>query len=459
MLTVRQIVAATRGQLLCGKETVRLKGVSIDSRTIQPGEIFVAIKGNRLDGHRFIEAAVAKGASAIIISDKVKLSLPVAIIIAKDTTKALGDLAAYYRRLFDIPIIAITGSAGKTTTKEMIAAVLGKRYNVLKSQKSENNQYGVPLTILRLNSSHQVAVLELGTNQPGDIKRLTQIAKPTVAVYTNVGASHLQGLKSINGVFNEKFNLIRHMSLKGQVIFNNDDENLRKIKEKKISQRKLSYGMESDADCRTESVNLSKENEIKFYVKGKEFVIKNPAFHNVYNALAAVCCGFLFKLNYKDIFSGIANFHFPSGRQNFQKVDGCHIIDDTYNANPVSFFSAIHTLDSLNAPGRKIVVCADMLELGPYARRYHQELGRKIAQSSIDMVLTVGKHSKMISSLLKRDRNCNIQSLHCQNLVQVNRHLRRQCRKGDTVLIKGSRAMGMEKTVSYLKDYLTRHHS
>ncbi len=425
----------------------RFKGVSIDSRTVAPGELFVAIKGERFDGHDFIKDAVRKGASAVVASQKIKEPITVPVLYVPDTTKALGLMASAYRRQFNIPVVAITGSAGKTTTKEILAHICEGQYKVLKNIKTENNQIGISLTLLRLKRDHQVAVLELGTNHPGEIRWLAEIARPTIAVFTNVGASHLEGLKSPAGVFKEKFSLVQFMPPSGVVIFNKDDRYLKSIAQKRISLKKISYALKEKADVKASDVTTI-QGHIQFKVDGQDFRMKTAARHNVCNALAAICCARVLNIDDEIIQRRLASFEGCQGRQEIKEANGLWIINDSYNSNPISFQSAVRTLDSFKTDGKKFLVCADMLELGSQSRLWHERMGKIVAKTNIDVVLTTGPEAYYLAEQIKKTnhRLC----FHCPNLEEVHEHLRRLCRKGDVVLVKGSRAMKMEQTVEFL---------
>src|SRR3989338_6862834 len=249
ILTISHIVKATQGNLLQGNPTVRIKGVSINSRTLKRGELFIAIKGENFDGHSFIQPSLEKGALALVVSQKPKkISSRVPVIYVKDTTIALGRIAAMYRSFFKIPVISITGRAGKTTTKEMVAAILQKKFKVLKNIKTENNHIGVPLTLLKLDQSHEVAVIECGTNRKGDIDWLGQITKPDVIIFTNIGESHLELLKTPDGVFKEKYQLTKHLHPEGYIIFNADDAYLRRLFKLKSNRNLITYALKEESD-------------------------------------------------------------------------------------------------------------------------------------------------------------------------------------------------------------------
>lgn len=449
MLTVREIKEAAKGRLVQGEAKINVRSVSIDSRSIKKRSVFIAINGKRFNGHNFIRAAIRKGAIAVIVSKNVRCPGDIAVIRVKDTTRALGQVAALHRSHFSIPVIAVTGSAGKTTAKELIASVLSTRYKVLKNVKTENNHYGVPLTLLKLDSSHQMVVLEFGTNQPGDIRWLARIARPTVSLFTNIGQSHLAGLKSRSGVFKEKVQMIKYMDPKGTIIVNGDDDRLKAIGKKGYQQKIIRFGCDHGADHRGTNMIIQNNTQLQFKVRGHEFMINSPAIHNVYNALAAISCGLLYKIRYNNIDAALTRFRFREARQEIVKNGRFWLIDDTYNANPLSLKSAINTLSGLQIKGKRIVVCADMLELGPRSEALHRSAGRMIARSATDAVFTIGKHARYITQSL--NRSDGIGAVHCDSLNEVHRRLKSFCAPGDAILVKGSRGMKMERTVKFLK--------
>jgi len=357
-------------------------------------------------------------------------------------------VAGAYRAQFPIPVIAITGSAGKTSTKEMIAAVLGARYHVLKNKKTENNQFGVPLTIFKLKRSHDILVIELGTNRFGDIPWLAQIVRPNIAIFTNIAPAHLEGLKNISGVFREKFSLVKYMPADGLVIFNRDDAVLRKIEKIKMSQRKISFAIHADSDFRATHLGTEK-HRLKFKVREQPMELRTAAIHSVYNALAAISCGSLFRISYNDINLRLRRMRPAPGRFEMVRVGKTCLIDDTYNANPLSLRSAVETLHALPAGGKKILICADMRELGKHSQAIHEKLGRWIAGKNLDHVLTFGKDARYISLAFKENG-----ASFFMKREALHQRLKKVCHPGDTILIKGSRSMQMEKTIDYLKKIL-----
>ncbi len=437
---------------MSGQDSIKVKGISTDSRTIQPDDLFVAVPGPHFDGHDFIEQVIKrKSAVAILLSDKkfiFKTDIP--IIWVKDTVYAFGHIARFHRDRFSIPVIALTGSAGKTTTKELIAGVLESRFKVLKNVVTENNHMGVPKTLLQLDHTHEIAVIEMGTNRFGDIRWLTQIAHPTVSVLTNIGESHLEFLKTPAGVFKEKFELIKHMKKDGSVIINGDDKFLRKILKKKLPQKIFSYGIKNKSDFQAAQLKIEQNQRVNFTVNRRHsFQLNTPVTHNVYNALAAVACGRLFKMTYPQLQNRIRQFAFPKGRQLIEQRNGVWVIDDTYNANPVSVRSALQTLNHLDVSGRKIFVCADMLELGSQSKKLHADMGRLAARMNVNVIITIGEFARFISESAKK-MNKDLIVHHCETIDMTHQRLKEYCQPGDLILVKGSRGMKMERTIRFL---------
>ncbi|MFA5059924.1 MAG: UDP-N-acetylmuramoyl-tripeptide--D-alanyl-D-alanine ligase [Candidatus Omnitrophota bacterium] len=452
MLNLNDILLATGGRQLSGKRHALIRSVSTDSRTLKRGDLFIALCGKNFDGHNFLRKVIARSAAAIIVSKKVSLPhTDIPIIFVDDTTQALGQIARFHRRRFKIPVIAITGSAGKTTTKEMIAAVLEKKYKVLKNIATLNNNIGVPMTLLKLNKTHKIVVVELGTNHFGEIAQLAQIAEPTVSLLTNIGESHLEFLKTPAGVFKEKFNIIRRMQENGLVIFNKDDRFLRTIPNKAKGKEFISFGIKSQSDIKAGNIQEPDSGSLCFTVNDRQkFCLQVFGSHNVYNALAAISCGRLFKVNDQKIKEALLEFKNLYGRGVFKKVKSWNILDDSYNANPMSLRSSIETLSRLKTKGRKILVCGDMLELGSKSEQLHRKIGKLVGRSNIDSIITLGNLSKFISLEAKK-QNKNLKSYHCHRIEHVHKILKSDLNSGDVILIKGSRGLRMERVIALLK--------
>ncbi|HRZ39853.1 MAG TPA: UDP-N-acetylmuramoyl-tripeptide--D-alanyl-D-alanine ligase [Candidatus Omnitrophota bacterium] len=453
MFTIKEIQKITRGKLINGCSCGKIKGISIDTRSLRKGEAYVAIQGIYQDGHDFIFKALEKKAGLLIVSRPSLKGIPedVPVLLVQDTTKSLGAIAKVYRSRFRIPVIAITGSAGKTTTKELIAQVLSARYRVLKNHASFNNQWGVPLTLLNLRAHHQAAVIEIGTNFPGEIAYLADIVRPTMAVFTNIGPAHLKGLGSIEAVYKEKTSLLKFLVKKGCVVFNEDDPYLRKLKSRKEI-RALSYGTNPQSGIQLKSCFLNKRCIFEGTVnRSLKLRLHTPVVENMKNALAAIACGRLLGLQSDQILKSLEKFRFSNARQDIERVRGITVINDTYNANPLSFKSAVRTLAAIPVKGKRIAVCADMLELGDMSRKLHEELGEFLAQCQIDVVLAHGAYMRFMASVFEKHRSPNSRVKHYSRVSDIGRALSSLCAKGDVVLIKGSRSMKMERVVAYLK--------
>ncbi|MBF0122884.1 MAG: UDP-N-acetylmuramoyl-tripeptide--D-alanyl-D-alanine ligase [Candidatus Omnitrophica bacterium] len=456
MLSIDEIVMATKGKLLSGSGSFRVSGISTDTRKITKGNLFVAIKGDNFDGHNFIGQAVQAGAGAVMVDHaNVADAENAVVIVVEDTVKALGAIARFHRKRFKIPVIGITGSAGKTSTKEFIASVLGKKYRVLFNKGTENNHIGVPMTLLQLTKDHEIAVLELGTNHFGEIAYLADIVRPTVAVFTNVGASHLAGLGSPEGVFKEKVTMIDYLPKNGKVIFNADDPLLRNLKKKKLSQNITTYAIDNKADVKAKAVHSEKGGLIVTLEGGETIKLKAPVWGNILNALAAVVCGSLFRVSFDDIREGLLNTDPAKGRQCFHLASGVTVIDDTYNANPVSYRNALRTLSLLPRKGRVFLVAADMLELGEASDVLHAEIGELAAQSGVDTIFATGRWASLIGSMA-RAKNSSVEARYFDKKEDIILALRDQVQFGDIVLVKGSRGMRMESVVVGLLEHLNK---
>ncbi len=469
-ISLQDVLKSTQGALLQGEIFDSVRGISINSKTVKPGDLFIAIKGQRFDGHDFVRQAIDRGAKAVVVSQSLQRLnrrrvnnathaigrngySKIALIRVDDTTLALGHIARMYRNRFPIPVIAITGSAGKTTTKEMLAHVLQARYKVLKNEGTENNQIGVPLTLLKLRPDHEIVVIELGTNRPGDIRWLTCVANPTIAVMTNVGESHLELLKSLKDVFREKFELVKRMESHGQVIVNRDDEYLKEVPALASRHAVFTFGVQNPADYQASQIEVRRQ-QLKFQVNDQHsMILRSPVVKNVYNALATISCARLLRIDYETIRQRLQDFRPARQRQDLRKVNGFWVIDDTYNANPVSFRSAIETLNVFRTHGRKILVCGDMLELGKSSIPLHRSMGELAGCANLDMILTYGNFSQSLSRAAKM-RNPRLSIFHYHQLGAVHRRLQNYLLPGDVILVKGSRGMHMERTVEFLLERL-----
>ena len=420
----------------------KFHAISINSKKIKKNDIFIAIKGLNFDGHDYINEAFKNGAIAAIISDEEKISKNT--ILVNDTKKSLADIASLILMKFKPFIIGITGSNGKTTTKELIKSILDSNYGtnkILATQANYNNDIGLPLTIFNLNSEHSHIVLEIGMNHPKEISYLANIAPPNFAVITNIGEAHIENFKNREAIANEKKDILRNLKAEGIAILPKDSEFFNFLVKDLKNIKVLSFGMRKDADISCELLD-HKKILIKTPKYDLEIKSKLLGHNNISNILAAVTCAYQLKINPTIIKEGIENITpIPSRLELKEGKKRAAIIDDTYNANPSSFLSAIEVLDEF--PGKKILVIGDMAELGENSRIYHQELSRTIKESKINITLGLGKYTKEIITLLGRN---NAWFRSKDDLVK---HLY-SCMKGSTILVKGSRSMKMEEIVKKL---------
>lgn len=445
MFKVNELLKATPGVLLSGNLTLEVRGVSIDSRKTKEGDLFIAIKGSRFDGHDFIAQAIRKGARAVISAKTIKADMDIAIILVKDTIKALGDIAHFHRQRFSVPIISITGSNGKTTAKDMVSFVLESEFNVLKNEGTQNNQIGLPLTLLRLNKDHDVVVLEMGTNHFGEIRRLSQIACANIGVILNIGPSHLEFLDNLKAVFREKYDLIENLTFPYIAILNKDDRFLNVPLKKNKDKFLISFGIENKSDFRASDIKLHGDRLV-FKLNKHNFRLNTLGPFNVYNALASIVIARLFGLDYSTITSRVLRFKFPQGRLNIKRIDRKTFIDDTYNSNPASLSGALDVLKNIKTKARKIVVLGDMLELGPLSRKFHLQAGKQIYKIC-DIIITAGTLSKSAAWAAERHGFDRDSIFICDSAEEAARTLHNIVRPSgkDIILVKGSRLMRMEE--------------
>lgn len=452
-LTVEEILTATRGKLITGHPTTEISNICIDSRTLQPKDLFIAIKGKNFDGHQFIPEALAKGAIGVVASNsKVKIANSI-LIQVKDTIEALGNLARYYREKFSPLVIGVTGSNGKTTTKEMIAALLSRRMKVVKAKVSYNNEIGVPLTIFTLDSQTQVLIVEMEMNILGGIRNLAKIAKPQIGVVTNIGDTHLEFLHSRENVMKEKSELVESLTPNGTAILNGDDELVMAIGSNFPKIRKLTFGLHKPAFVYANKITDLATQGTHFLLNGK-YRVRLPVLgeHNIYNALAAAATAHVAGLAWAEIVFGLENFKPPPMRLEIIKIKDLTILNDTYNANPQSMRAALETLKKIKTEGRKIAVLGDMLELGEQSQTFHTELGKEAAKIA-DIIIAVGKASQAIIDGAKT-RDCfKDNRFVCVNNEIALTKLIDIAQPKDTILIKGSRAMHLEEIVQGIKAY------
>lgn len=443
---ISDIIKATNGSLEKGDPNAIINGISTDSRTLKNGDLFVALIGERFDAHNFAVNVIEQGAMGVVLSHEVQglNELKSNVVMVKDTTKALGDIARYYKNKFNITVIGITGSNGKTTTKDMTSAILSEKFSVLKSEGNLNNTIGLPLTLFRLSSSYNLAVLEMGISIPGEMSQLVDIAEPKVAVVTNVSSTHLEFLGSIDGVGKEKQILVESAE---SAVLNIDDPYVSRMSNV-VKGNVIFYGIDNPADVTAKDIVLDQDGRPEFTISVNNAYerIKLPSVgrHNVYNALAAISVGRMFGVGLDSIKVSLESYQQTSMRMQRLMIDGVTIINDTYNSNPVSMRVAVDLLKSLKSDGKKVMVVGDMLELGEQSEELHDATGKYIGTSGVSEILvTVGNRAvKIAESALKAGMK-NV--IVCKTNPEAVEYLRKNLNKGDLALIKGSRGMKMEQ--------------
>lgn len=422
----------------------QITDISIDSRNITPNSLFIAIKGENFDGHDFIDEAIKKGATSIISAKKINAD-NVSAIIVKDTIEALGALAKHHRSKFDLPVIALTGSNGKTTVKEMIASILPQPS--FSSYANYNNHIGLPLNVLKMSDKHRFAVFELGANHIGEIAYTVDIVKPHVALINNIAPAHLEGFKTIDGVAKAKGEIYQGLNESGCAVINLDDNFAGSWDNILGNKNTLTFSLQQSADIQAVNITFDSlergEFILKIFKDQRKIKLQVPGLHNIYNALAAAACACAIGLELDTICLGLEKFIGVKGRMSFQ--DGKNnslIIDDTYNANLRSVLVALDVLSKCQ--GKKIFVFADMGELGKMARQHHEEVGLKAKEIGVDLLLTFGKNSEFTNKIFGGN------SMHFDDKLKLTDFILNNLNHETTVLIKGSRSQKMEQVVHQL---------
>ncbi len=458
--TVAKLIEATRGTLLQGDPRKPIAGISTDTRGLQPADCFVALMGEHSDGHTWIPDALAKGAGALVVSEggkerALKAPAEVAVIVVPDTLFALGETARHFRLQHSIPVIGITGSNGKTSTKEMVSAILSQRHEVLKNKGNFNNLIGVPLTLLSLQPHHSAAVVEMGINVPGEMARLVEICRPTVGLITNVHPAHLEGLHSLDEIVREKGRLWLSLGPEALAVVNLDDERLADLS-KRIRAHTVTYSLQAaGAHVKLAGEVTTHEGTSAFSVTlgGERISVRLPVLglHHVSNTLAAAAVGWGMGLAPELIAAGLARFEPVKMRmQMYRLADGRVLIDDTYNANPGSLLAAVRTVASESRGKPVVAVLGDMRELGPESALLHREVGRQIAALQISQLITFGP---MTPELAGGAREAGLPASACRHAEshrQIVEWLKNDVVKDAWILVKGSRSMAMDRVVEGL---------
>lgn len=455
--SVEEVVKATGGEVISTSSPVKsFCGISTDSRTVVPGNLFVALKGDYFDGHDFVHEVLNQEAAGVLIHDEKKV-LPFlnqkksVIIKVADTLTALGDLARDWRGRFPALVIALTGSSGKTTTKEMIASIMSRKKNILKTEGNLNNLIGVPQTLLRMTKNHEAVIVEMGTNSRGEIKKLTQMTSPDIGLVTNVGPAHLAGLGSLEAVRDEKCDLFHNLSRNGTAVINLDDDAVVAGSENWNGKR-VTFSMGTGADVTAAQIEKHGIKGISFRLivgdRSAEVLMKITGMHLVYNALAAAAAAFAAGIDLATIAEGLCAFEPFAGRMEVIKLsNGSFLLDDSYNANPASVREALMALKDLKGHCNGYVLLGDMLELGPQAEEMHRKIGMLIATIGIKALFLQGDFSPMTAAGAIEG------GLAPENIFFLSQgddevaYLKRNVKKGDWILVKGSRRMKMENYV------------
>lgn len=457
-MTLEHIAWACQGVYVgdSAKLQTKITGAVTDSRKVEKGCLFIPLKGARADGHDFIPEVIGKGAVAVL-SERELTDCTVPYIRVKSSEQALKDIAAYYRSQLTIPIIGITGSVGKTSTKEMIASVLSEKYAVLKTEGNFNNEIGLPLTLLRIQEEHEAAVVEMGISDFGEMHRLAKMAKPDVCVITNIGICHLENLKSRDGILQAKSEIFDYLKPSGHIVLNGEDDKLSTIAEVS-GVRPVFYGFLQDGDDSGIRKEIYADEIQNCGLKGVKVQIHTPkgairvhipipGEHNVYNAMAATAVGLCLGMELPEIKEGIAHVETIGGRSNLMEVGNMVLIDDCYNANPVSMRTSLDVL--AYGLGRRVAVLGDMGELGENEKRLHYGVGVYAAEKQIDTIFCAGALSAEIARGA-RDAGAK-QVFHYETREEMTAQLLKYLQEGDTVLVKASHFMEYPKVVEAIK--------
>ena len=452
-LTVKELVISTKGKLVIGDENTFINNIIIDSRKANENSVFVAIVGENLDGHNFIQSAYDLGCKTFIKNENVNISLKesdVNIIEVKDTEIALGDIAKYYKSKFEIPFIGITGSVGKTTTRDMVYSAVSSKYNSLKNEGNLNNQLGVPLTLFELNKEHECAVIEMGMSGFNEIEYLANIVNPKIGVISNIGLSHIEALGSQEGILKAKMEITTNFDETCTLIVNGDDKLLSTLKNKEHIYNLKTFGFNNDNDIYCEDFTM-KEDSITFTCvindNKEEIFIPAVGEHNIYNAMAAILTGMALEIPLKNIKEGLKNYKATKMRLDIVKDNDLTIINDTYNASPDSMNAALKILGRYKE--RKVAILGDMFEMGEHAEYGHRLVGES-AVGNVDLLITIGKDSKFISDEAKKLGLSSSSIYHFETKEDAINSLENLIQKNDVVLVKASRGMKLEEIVEYL---------
>lgn len=459
-LYLDKIIQVTKGTMIGKEQNLMCNEFSIDTRSLKDGDVYIGIKGENFDGNSLYKEAFEKGAKLCILNEEMKEKIEKedqekdkTILFVEDTMQALGKIAEYKRSLYSIPVVAITGSVGKTSTKDMIGSVIAQKYKVHKTQGNYNNAIGLPLTILGLKDE-EVLVVEMGMNHFGEIDYLTNIAKPTIAVITNIGTSHIGNLGSRENILKAKLEILNGLQDKGTIIINQDNDLLQKWAKEDGKYHKLTYGIEEKSDVMAEDIKIQ-ETESKFKIKeaNKTYEIEVPISgkHFIYNSLSAIAVGKILEIPMEQIIKGIKDFKLTNKRMDIQTIEEeITVINDSYNASYDSMKASLEYMHKL-AGKRKIAILGDMLELGKFAKQLHQKVGEEVVKNEVDLLITVGPLAHYIAEEAIEKGMKEQEVIEFLTNKEVVFYLKQNMKKGDIILLKASNALNFTQILEELK--------
>ncbi len=451
-ITVKNIIEATGGTLLCGDINVELYDVCINSREVKDGDLFIPIIGANVDAHRFIKSALDIGAATLTSKEDIDVETDKPVILVKDTIEALQQIGMYIRNRYDIPVVGVTGSVGKTTTREMISAALKTGYKTFHTEGNFNSQIGVPITLSRMTDEYEVAVLELGMSEQGQIVKLSNMIRPTISVVTTIGLAHVEYLGSQENIRTEKLSIIEGMNKDGILLLNGDDKMLAQMRGK-MPCTTYFYGCEDWCDYRAMNISYEKGKSYFIFVHGEDRIsveLNALGKHNVANCVAAMAIADMQGIPLETARKAFVEFE--GQRLQIVELENKYtIIDDTYNASPTSVKASIDVLCDMNVTGKRYLVLADMLELGENSPKYHYDVGTYISDKHIDELIVIGELSMNIKQAVD-EGNSNIRTCSFTDNEEIAMYLMALMQPEDVVLLKGSNGMHLCETVEILKD-------
>ena len=453
-LTIKELILASKGDLVSKSDKQSaVDDIVIDSRKANENNAFVAIVGENLDGHNFINLAIDQGCKTIIKNKNNNVDIDnreVNVIEVENTEIALGDIARFYKEKFEIPFIAVTGSVGKTTTRDMVYSTISTKYNSLKNVGNLNNQFGVPLTLFNLNKEHEAAIIEMGMSNFNEIEYLSNIVKPQIGIISNIGYSHVEHLGSREGIFKAKMEIATNFDESSLLIVNGDDDYLKTLKSKNLVYNLKTFGFEKDNDIYCDSYEIM-DDSINFVAvingQKEEFFIPTVGKHNIYNAMAAILVGINLNMTLDEIKSGLKNFQCTKNRLDIIKKDKITIIDSVYNASIDSMNAALDILGRYK--NRRVAILGDMFEMGDYSEFAHRQVG-KFALNNTDILIAIGNDSEYMVKDLKENGFNEDNLYYFETKEEAIKKLDNIIKDGDIILVKASRGMHLEEVVEYL---------